>query len=647
MKLSELIGLLLLPFMLSAQGYAPGWSGSAIIPDALFLNTTLWNLNQSDLGQGDSCYLTSDSTLHLHWKFGAGVRAKFTQCYLVLSSPVNLSGKDIIGIDIQGMQGKSWIRNVEIKFESGGAQAAYTWENLAHINRWAEKLVLLKDQFSNSQTFPWGNITVISFAITMNAADATDIQEDSGTVSFDNLVAESASGFTRADAWEPLTGLDEAELETIRVKAATALKNRQNNNGLLTTWLQDGSSWLYGQGLALRALTEEGEWNGTVAGNDFAAAATDLAHFLCAHQSGEGYWPRAWNAASGNIIVNLEGDNTVWMGDFPWIPGSLAYYYRKSGDESVLPAILKARSFLNQLVDPDGRTNTLNVQTRQHSEVSNYEGYAAVIYCLLELGDTIKARQVMDHVMQTGWNEELRCWKEGPASYRPVLLVNVWLAAIARNLGYPTEALDALSLAGKLLYTHGPGQPYGFDGVGPLATWYEGTLSYVAAAGPGSNTLFAGIKEHINPDGTVPAYNDNLGAMAGIWAVDWSSLDATSWLYFAAAQHTPFVYSGADPGLFSGFSGMQTGETAFDFIVAETRIYITDNQPANNEGYLLSLYTVHGMLAGKQYYPSDQQEIELSSLAGGGLQEGRIYLLVMTRGIRTLTKKIVYTGTAN
>lgn len=647
MKRTGLIGILLLPLVLSAQGFAPGWTGSVIIPDVQFLNTARWILNQSNTGLGDSCYVTSDTALYLHWEFGAGARAKFAQCYQVLSSPADLSGKEVIGIDIRGEQGKRWIRNVELKFESGGAQAAYTWENLAHLNRWAEKLVILKNQFSNSLTFPWDNITVISFAITMNAADASDVQEDSGTVSFYNLVAESAGGLTRADAWEPLTGFDEAELESIRVEAAAALKNRQNGNGLLTTWLQDESSWLYGQGLALRVLTEEGVWNGTVAGNDFATAAADLAHFLSTHQSDEGYWPRAWNAVSGNIIVNLEGDHTVWMGDFPWIPGSLAFYYRKSGDATVLPSILKARSFLNQLIDPDGKVNTLNILTRQHAEVSNYEGYAAVLYCLLELGDTIKVKQVMDHVMQTGWNEELLYWKEGPGSYRPVLLVNVWLAAIARELGYATEALEALSLAGKLLYTHGPGKPYGFDGVGPLATWYEGTLSYVAAAGPGSNALFAGIREYINPDGTIPAYNDNLGAMAGIWAVDWSSLDATSWLYYAAAQQTPFGYTGADPDLFSGLSGIVTGETGSDVIVRGNRVYIIDNQFANLERYQLSLYTMQGMLIGRATYPADQQEVELSSLSGGGLHEGSMYLLVMTRGNRSLAKKIVFTGTAN
>lgn len=39
--------------------------------------------------------------------------------------------------------------------------------------------------------------------------------------------------------------------------------------------------------------------------------------------------------------------------------------------------------------------------------------------------------------------------------------------------------------------------------------------------------------------GTIRHYNDNV-SVAGIWAVDWSSLDGTSWLYFAASGKSPF-----------------------------------------------------------------------------------------------------------
>lgn len=643
-KLIVLLWLSVCPFLVSAQDFGLGWTGNRIISDEVFLNAPNWILNQSNLLLGDSCHITADTALHLHWKFGAGTRPKFAQGYLVLTDPVDLSDRDVFGIDIRGKQGKSQVRNVELKFESGTSQVSYTWENLAHLDRWCERLVILKNQFSNHQTMDWASVRVISFAVTMNAADVTDIEADSGTVSFNHFMAQSADAFVRAVESEPLTDYSAGELENIRLNAAAAIKGRQNPNGLLTTWLQDGSSWLYGQGLALRALTEEGIWNGTVAGNDYATAARDLAHFLAEHQAEEGYWPRAWNASTGNIIVNLEGDHTVWMGDFPWIPGSLAYYYRKSGDEQVMPAILKAKTFLYPLIEPSGKVNTLNIITRQKSEVSNYEGYAAVLYCLLELGDTLKAKLVMDHVMNTGWDNQLLFWKEGPGSSRPVLLVNTWLASLASTLGYQEESLNALSLVGKLLYTRGPGEPYGFDGVGPVATWYEGTLSYIASAGPGSNDLFAGIKEHINPDGSVPAYNENLGAMAGIWAVDWPSLDATSWLYFAAARRTPFGYSGADSIMFSSIPMKEVTSEGLDVYFNNNILHIIDNQPVGPHRYQLNLYAVNGMMLGSTGIAGGEQEIEISALTGTRLIPGSLYMVVLTKGKQRIAKKIWYSG---
>ena len=641
-KLSGLLWIALYPFLLCAQDFSLGWEGVKLISEADFLNAANWKCNQSSLQEGDSCFVTSDTALQLHWIFGNGNRGKFSQCYQILKAPLDLSDKQVIGIDIHGKSGKNWMRHVELKFESGKNQASYTWENLAHLNRWCEKLVVLKSQFSNYQTVRWDSITVISFAVTNNSMDLSDTEADSGTVTFRKLMARSVDEFIRTDKAEYLTDFCTCELETIRMNAAQAITDRQNPNGLLTTWLQDGSSWLYGQGLALRALTEEGIWDGSTPANDFAFAAEKLARFLAANQEGDGYWPRAWNAYTGNIIVNLEGDHTVWMGDFPWIPGSLARYYRKSGDGLVLPAIIKAKDFLYNLIETTGKVNTMNISTRQKYEVSNYEGYAATLYCLLELGDTVKARQVMDYVMATGWDEHLRMWKEGPNSSRPVLLVNTWLAAIASSMGYEMAALNALSLAGKLLYTRGPGEPWGFDGVGPIATWYEGTLSYIAAAGPGSNTLFSGVKNHINADGSMPAYNDSLGAMAGIWAVDWSSLDATSWLYFAAAQKVPFGYNGADPNLFTKLDKRESVNAGLDVYYLHGKLCIIDNLSDNSNDYRLELYAMDGTLLGSCSNPFNEKEVYLSNLYHKAPDNGNLYLLVLYKGEKRVTRKFIY-----
>ncbi len=608
----------------------------------LFLDTALWTKNQSSLPGGDTCRLSSDEAFHLHWKFGAGNRPKFVQAYIVLTEPVDLSGFDVFGIDIRGEAGKKWARHIEFKFESGGHPAAYTWENLAHLGRWGEKLVILKKQFSNYQSVDWNAIKVISFSVTMNSGDSTDIESDSGVISFKNLIAQSIDQFTRADSFESLKSIPAEQLQAIRENAAIAIAGRQKNSGLLTTWIPDGSSWLYGQGLALRALCEEGQWNNGEPADVYAVAASKLAHFLAGHQEPQGYWPRAWNSVSGNILVKLEGDNTVWMGDFPWIPGSLAFYYRKSGDESVYPAIIKAKVFLYDLIGENGKVYSKNMVTGIKSEVSNYEGYAAAMYGLLALGDTVKSQLVMDYVMDHGWDNELGMWNEGPGSSRPVLLVNTWLAALGRHMGYAYESSAALSLAGDLLYTRGPGDPYGFDGIGPIATWYEGTLSYIASGGPGANALFSGLILHINPDGTVPAYNENLGAIGGIWAVDWSSLDATSWLYFAAARKTPFLYTGGNGGEFTAIRS--SAEESFDIYVTGENLLINAGNAKLTGPVSLSIYSIYGTLIGNSSLNADQDEIDIKEITGSNSLSPGIYIAVLQFQNRTIKRKFILAG---
>ncbi len=625
--------------VVEAQTFTPGWEGQPLISDDVFLDAAAWIENQSDFTQGDSCFVTADTALHLHWFFGPGSRSKFVQCYLKPDEAIELAGADAFAISVKGTKGSTFNRNVELKFETSGVQSGYTWENLAHIARYCDNLVVLKPQFSDYAALRWDSVSIISFAVTMNAANANDIAADSGVVSFRLLQQASTGNYSRATNAEPLT-LDPSELNTIRQNAASALLSRQNPNGLLTTWIPDNSSWLYGQGLALRVLTEEGQWSNGSPVNAFAEGAEKLALFLAGHQAEAGYWPRAWTSSTGSILVNLEWNNTVWMGDFPWIPGSLAYYYRKSADSRVLSAISRAKAFLYNLIEPDGRVCTMNMETLEKSEVSNYEGYAAALYCLLELGDTIAASTIMDYVMLTGWDQHYQFWREGPESVRPVLLVNTWLASIASSLGRISEPLLALSLAGKLLYTCGPGAPCGFDGVGPVATWYEGTLSYIAAQGPGSNALFNEVKQYINADGSVPAYNENLGGMAGIWAVDWSSLDATSWLYFAAAQHSPFGYTGADTSMFTGTHQLREGGAEPSFACYNGAIVVNHCSLTGSQGYSLSLYSMHGTLLGTLQANNNQFLWYIDDLTHGASLSPGPYLLVLRAENYLITGKI-------
>ncbi|MDP2334960.1 MAG: hypothetical protein Q8N05_00630 [Bacteroidota bacterium] len=296
----------------------------------------------------------------------------------------------------------------------------------------------------------------------------------------------------------------------------------------------------------------EGNWTQGVPGNTAAVAAEKLALFLSSNQQPERYWPRAWNSKTGAILVLREADGTVWMGDFPWIITGLQAYFKKSGDVRVKAALENGLKFLQNLIMPDGKFLTINPQTGAKSEVSSCEAYAAAILSLYESGDDSRANSLLSYIITHGWDSQLRSWREATYSDRIVLFANTWMSYYLFQKGETQMGLDALSLAGKVLYTHGNGASFGMDGIVPLAVWIEGTLSYIAAGGQGSIFLFEEIRKQIHADGMVSHYNENLGGIGGIWAVDWHSLDGTSWLYFTVKGISPFdVMPGIPVGVYS------------------------------------------------------------------------------------------------
>jgi hypothetical protein len=517
-----------------AQPSGLGWSGSDLIPLNEFADSSNWNCNYQS-SAGDTCHVTADSTsLNLHWKFSNGKRHKYAQCFQVLSPALSLSDADIIAIDVKGTHCQD-NRNIKIKFEDGTHQASYQWENLAKITRWCERISVLKNQFGDADKLNWARISVISLEVYSNASDQ-DTGQDSGMVSFRNLRYDFISDWRRATSLETLE--DDTIHQTIKQNAIDAILARQSSTGLFYTWLEDRSSYLYGHGLVLKLLSLEGVWENKECDNQYAEAAEKLALFLCAHQNTLGFWPRAWHTDSGAIRQNLEQDSTIWFGDFPWAIIGLQSYYKQSGDERVKQSIDKAKSFLYGLIEENGRLNTLNPRTNEKFEVTSSEAYAATMIALYELGDDTTAEKMMRFIDENAWDDNLKYWKEGTNSSRVVLLANTWLSLVAGKTSRIPKACDALSFAGKVLFTRGPGEPDGLDGVGPVATWFEGTLSYICAGGPGSRQLFEEIIQYINIDGTVPHYNDDLGGMAGVWAVNWSSLDGTAWLYLAASRQS-------------------------------------------------------------------------------------------------------------
>ena len=512
-----------------------GWNGSEIIPLDVFTDSTKWECN-AGTETGDSCSFKCDSTsLNLYWTFTESDRYKFAQCYIRLDTHKRLANADIFAFDIKGTTcGEN--RHIRIKFEDGSKQAAFEFENLAAIPRWGERISVLKSQFSNAESIDWDRIKVVSFEVFANKSGPTESKE-TGVVSFRNLHYASISEWERATAFEEL--YNKEGYEKIKKDAITAILARQSERGLFYTWKENNTANLYGQGLILKLLSNEGTWYNSQPMDSCAHAAKKLASFLAEHQEPKGFWPREWNLETGNI-KRLENDSTIWLGDFPWAITGLQNYYNASGDKSIKNSLDNAKSLLDILIADDGKLETMNPDTETRKNVTSSEAYAAAILALKELGETDKAIKMMKYIDDITWDDTLKYWKEGPTSSRLVLYSNTWLSQLAKNTAYEHKAPDALSLAGKVLFTKGAGEPFGLDGVGPLATWFEGTLTYICTGGPGSQYLMKNLTDHINKDGTVPHYNDTLGIIAGNWIQDWSSVDGTAWLYYAVTNTSPF-----------------------------------------------------------------------------------------------------------
>jgi hypothetical protein len=557
-------------------------------------------------GLGDKSIVTANAdTLKLNWTFGTGNRYKWSQCYLYFPQPLSFADYDLFSFNLKGMPNNGYV-GFELKFEDGVHQAVVRWEGLAGLNRWAEKISASKKQFENSAVMNWSSVRVISLSVYAQASSQY-INSDQGSISIYNLAGTKMASWQRATSQEFINPND---FVTVKENAIQAIMSRQKSTGLLTTWNEDKSSWLYGQGLALKALSTEGNWSLGVPNNTAAVSAEKLAMFLINHQQAEGYWPRAWNSVTGAITVLREADGTVWMGDFPWIITGLQSYYKKSGDERIIPALTKGLDFLKNLIAADGNFFTINPVTGIKYEVNSSEAYAAAILCLYESGETSIADNMYNYIYTHGWDPELRCWREATTSDRIVLFANTWMSNYLFQKGETQKGLDALSLAGKVLYTNGNGEMHGMDGIVPLSVWYEGTLSYIAVGGPGSISLFEEIRTRIHPDGMVSHYNENLGGMGGIWAVDWHSLDGTSWLYFVTSGKSPFDVTDGFP---VGVNLQQAVQGSKHFRVSylqNAELQITPLEQIQEE-ITIRVFKTDGRMLLERKFPAFSEEITL------------------------------------
>jgi hypothetical protein len=216
-----------------------------------------------------------------------------------------------------------------------------------------------------------------------------------------------------------------------------------------------------------------------------------------------------------------------------------------------------------------------------------------------------------NYISTHGWDSTLKCWREATTSDRIVLFANTWMSYYLFQKGEAQKGLDAMSLTGKVLYTNGNGELHGMDGIVPLAIWYEGTLSYISAGGPGSISLFEEIRTHINPDGMVSHYNESLGGIGGIWAEDWHSLDGTSWLYFTTSGKSPFdVLEGIPVGI--NLQPAKQGSKHFSITNSQTgELKITPLIPIW-KAVTVRVYQSDGRLLAERKVPANSVESTIS-----------------------------------
>ena len=610
-----------------------GWAGTPVILLNDFTNPDKWNPNFKH-NTGDTCYVTKDNSdansICLHWKFNIGSAGKYAQIYYVFDNPASLSDKDIFGFDIKGQKINDnchHVLNIKIKFENstGDSNAVFDeWHNLARIERWCENISVLKNQLKINKAINWNRIKVVSLEVFSDSVINAPIE---GVVCFRKLKADTAAKWNRANNFTILNN-SLSVLDGIKKIALDTIYNRQVPNGLLYTWREDSSSWLYGQGLALKILSLNGSW--LAASGDsvkYKNAAIKLATFLVNHQDTKGFWPRGWHTRSGDILQNLENDGSIWLGDFPWMITGLQNYYKKSCDVNVKIAIDKARNFLtDSLIDNSGKLYTLQKTGQNYikKEVTSVEAYTAVILGLLEINEKTKAISLAKYIDSLTWDDTLKYWKEYIGGNRVVLFANTWFSQLIKNNKCISDEIDptlqkckdALSFDARVLHTKGPGSPIGFDGIGPIATWLEGTLSYICAGGQASQCVFDSLVNYIKPSYAVPHYNDIVSCGIGdIWAEKWISLDGTSWLYFAASKSSPFIISSVSCNSNSINSNYHENSFSIYPNPANDKIVIETTQIT--KGGTLTIYNINGKELIKRQIRESKTQIDISNLASG------------------------------
>jgi hypothetical protein len=491
---------------------SPGWHGTVIL-DCEDLDH--WSLESDTFSNGNLELVPGfiGSAVQLNWDMGTGdwVQGKYT-----FTKPIDLSNYDIFGVSFNGSD--STPNRVCLMFaDTHDVFYGCDFDEINGIDRWMKNIAVPRKLFykfwggnTADEEIDWSNIKRFFFVVKRPGGG-------SGQLTIDHLQADHVQQWNRQDKYHTSTGDPNAARNAVGY-----ILSQQKGTGLFLSWKEEPSpkAWLYDQALVLRVLTREGTWlNGNPINNE-ALKADKLVNFIFDQQMEDGHWPRGWDPETGVILSYDE-----WVGDQAWMTFALQTYRLKSGNDSVEPIINDAAEWLKEKI---------NMSTGK--VVDSTEGNVDVWWAMTATGNIEEAERIEEYLLSI-WDHDLKYWPRGSNDPFVAIDCQTWLSHFARShwVNEEEKGIEALSFARRTLVTTDENDTIcGFDGMGPVSVWCEGTAQYIAAGGEDSQFFMDNLMSIQNPDGSLPGCPDTktwTGCFG--WLSPWSGLAPTAWFYFA------------------------------------------------------------------------------------------------------------------
>ena len=513
----------------------PGWNGTVLIDCETVTN---WSVEASN---GSSGFISTASgfignAIQFNWNIGSGdwVQAKYT-----FPQPIDLSQKDIFGLSLKGNGG--FPNNVDLMFaDVNNVFFGAHFENVNDVRIWMKNLALPKKLFyyyfqteSNpAQTdIDWAHIN--RFFVVVKRPNGFNTKFDNDQLVIDHLQADRAADWPRQQQFEIVTNQD----TVARNKAVSYIFSQQRATGLIASWKEEPNpkAWLYDEALALIVLSREGIWLNGIPKNDAALRAKVLVDFITSKQKPDGHWPRAWYADTGTELVD-----DLWVGDQAWWVIAVAQYVAKSQDLITDASMQRGADWLALRIGTNGAL------------VPSTEGNVDTWWAMISTKRFVEANKIQIYLLNKVWDADLQYWWRGlyndsiPDAF-VAMDCATFVGEFAKSsyIQLPQLSLAAISFVHRALMTSdSTGTLCGFDGMGPVSIWCEGTAQYIVAGGEDSQEFLDMLLSLQRSDGGMPGSVDSTGGNAFGWLSNWTGLSSTAWLYFALTE-SPFISDSA------------------------------------------------------------------------------------------------------